>query len=321
MASQRQQQARAPGTLSNHRSEVALYLSFCSRLNIPPYQVSYHDICGYIEYLASHIRAPATIRNKISQIRTHFQLLDLPLSPFFHLRVTRALDALDRTKRHIPGVKLPLEPQDFYAILCALEKDPVGNLIRAVLLTMYFGVLRQSELIPRSVAAWDPEFQPTRGDVLLSEDRCIIYIKKGKNMQKYNQNRTIIMQAANNKLICPVNAMHVMFSETPPYLKSDPIFMFHDSRKPVPATYILKQLHHTMYRAGLDESVDQTSLHSIRKSAATDAYMAGCSEHSIKSYGGWSSSAYRVYIQTSNNRVNRSLINQLDLSAMYRSAA
>lgn len=238
--------------------------------------------------------------------------MELPLTHLNHIRVSRALDAVDRNKRHIPRIKLPLQPSHFYAVLCNIDFSPSGNMFRAILLTLYYGVLRQSELIPRSVNAWDPHTQPTRGDLSLSDDKCVIFIKKAKNMQRYDQNRSIIMQAALNKFICPVRAFKTMLQCTPTYHYDDPLFMFHDSRKPVPATYVLKMLHSTMSIAGLSGYIPQTSLHSIRKSAATDAYMAGCSEHSIRSYGGWSSSAYKTYIHTSNIEVNRSLITRLD---------
>lgn len=290
---------------------MALFLAFCLRLNIPPYNLHHDVVCCYIEYLCSHISAPATVRNKISQLRTHFQLLDISLAPLNHIRVSRAMDAIDRRKSHIPRVKLPLEPADFYLVLANIPKTPVGNLSRAIFLTLYYGVLRQSELLPRSVNAWDPNTQPTRGDVSLSSHKCTIFIKKAKNMQRYDQNRTVSMQPTPNNLTCPVSAMYSMFNDTPTFSLSEPVFMFPESRTPVPATFALKQLHGIMAAVGLDDAIDHTSLHSIRKSAATDAYMAGCSEHSIRSYGGWSSSAYRTYIQTSNSDVNRCLIQQL----------
>lgn len=222
------------------------------------------------------------------------------------------MDAIDRRKAHIPRVKLPLEPADFYLILCHISNTPTGNVIRAVLLTLYYGVLRQSELMPRTVNAWDPHTQPTRGDVSLTSDKCVIFIKKAKNMQRYDQNRIVSMQAATNSFICPVNAMSLMFNDTPTLSLSEPVFMFPDSRRPIPATFVLKELHSIMLSVGLSDCIDRTSLHSIRKSAATDAFMAGCSEHSIRTYGGWSSAAYQTYIRTSNLNVNRSLINHLD---------
>lgn len=240
--------------------------------------------------------------------------MDISNHHLSHVRVIRALDALDRNKTYVPRVKLPITPSSFYNILSCLNNNPTGNLIRAALLTLYYGALRQSELLPQSIAKWDPATQPTRGDVSINHTQCVIFVKKGKNMQKYGQNRTIIMDLAPNSMICPVRAMSKMFIDRPTQSCNDPLFMFHDSRLPVPASFILAQLHALMRLAGLESDVPHTSLHSIRKSAATDAFMAGHSENSIKNYGGWSSSAYRVYIRTSNREVNQSLIRTIDKS-------
>lgn len=181
---------------------MSTYLAFCVRLNLQPYLVSHHDICVYIEYLARHVQAPATIRNKISQIRTHFTLMDVPPTPINHPRVTRALDALDRNKSYIPRVKDPLDPVSFYSTLSHIAPDSVGTMVRAALLTLYYGCLRQSELMPRTVATWDPLFQPTRGDLTIYHDRCVIHIKKSKNMQKSGQNKNVILEAANDPNVC-----------------------------------------------------------------------------------------------------------------------
>lgn len=315
LAKHRQTQARAPGTLSSHRTGISTYLAFCARLNIQPYQVSYDDICVYIEYLAKHIPAPATIRNKISQVRTHFSLMDVPLTHINHIRVSRALDALDRNKFYIPRIKEPLEPMSFYHILSSLGTDPNGIMIRAALLTLYYGCLRQSELMPRTVTRWDPLVQPTRGDMYMSDSKCFIHVKKAKNMQKYGQYKTVVMQSAQDYNICPVTAISHMVSLTPTLSSSDPLFMFYDTRDPVPSSFVLTRLHETMKLTGLQQYIPITSLHSIRKSAATDAFMAGCSENSIKNYGAWSSSAYKAYIKTSNHQVNQSLIRTLDQSS------
>lgn len=46
-AAWRQTTARASGTQSNHRSSVRVFLAFCRRLAIHPYNTSYRDICVF----------------------------------------------------------------------------------------------------------------------------------------------------------------------------------------------------------------------------------------------------------------------------------
>lgn len=229
----------------------------------------------------------------------------------YHIRVNRALDALDRDKMYEPRLKVPLPPEQFYTILDNLTHDRLGTIIRAALLAIYFGVLRQNELLPRSTGKWDPKSQPTRRDMWFVNNTCVIRIKKAKNLQKYGQCKQVIMQAANNPIVCPVRAMGQVIHDSQHIPDHGPIFVFPDTSRPVPASYVLSELHRVMRMVGMGAWIHCTSLHSIRKQAATDAFMGGCSETSIKNYGGWTSAAYQTYIHTSNRRVNSTLINSL----------
>ena len=46
------------------------------------------------------------------------------------------------------------------------------------------------------------------------------------------------------------------------------------------------------------------SLHSLRKASATLAHTGGCSDLEVQRHGGWTSNAYRTYIQTDSHKVN-----------------
>lgn len=289
-----------------------MYVSFCLRLGIDPLQPNFHDACLFIEYLAAHGAAPPTIRNKVSQVRTFLRLSDVDVHSFNHFRVVRALESVDRDKSYIPRIKLALDSDVFISIIYNLPRDHLGDAIRLAMLIIYYGALRQSELLPRSSGTWNPSVQPTRGDCALHHDRCIIVIKTGKNLQKYGQSRTLDLGLVHDHILCPVQTMRNVFQRTPTINQRDPLIMIPASRKALPASLVLKQLHLTMTRLGFSQLVPVTSLHSFRKAAATHAYTAGCSEQSIKNYGGWSSSAYKTYIQTSNQAVNKTLINYLN---------
>lgn len=303
--------SRAPGTLKNHRSGVMAYLGFCTRLGINPHHTSYQDICAYLEYLAEYISAPATIRNKLSQVRVHLALVGVTTHSLTHPRVIRSLEAMDRDKSYVPRVKDPISPDILRAILMDLHDDPISNIARAAILLLYFGALRQSELLPKSINAWSPHIQPTRNDMQVLNDRCLLYIKTGKNMQKTGQHRRIVLAATDDPYLCPVRAMLRVLSDTPTSSPLNPLLMFYDTRKPVPSSLILKIFHAKLRHLGFPHLTHKLSLHSLRKAAATDAFTGGCSELSIKRYGAWSSSAYTSYINTSNNHVNSTLITSL----------
>lgn len=309
---ERQLRARAQGTNKNHRASVHLFVAFCCYMGIHQHHASHEDYCAYIEYLAQHINAPSTIRNKISHVRVHLTLAEAPTHQINHSRVYPALDALERDVEYIPRVKQPLDPKVFYSVIVQLPRTYIGLATRAALLTIYYGAFRQTELLPKTVGAWCPHTQPTRGDITFHHSSCEILIKRGKNMQKAGQSRTVCMDTADNPHICPVSALREMILHCPTHFPHDPLFMFKDNRRPIPVTKVTAMLYQMMRQIGEAGLISTTTLHSIRKSSATDAYAAGCSETSIKNFGGWSSAAYRAYIRTSNRTVNQVLMKSID---------
>lgn len=125
-----------------------------------------------------------------------------------------------------------------------------------------------SEIMPRTANQWDPHIQTMRADCMIETERYvyILFIKHAKNLQKFNRNISVIMAVANHHKLCPVDAMWVVHSDVPTVNLSDPLFMFRETRKAVPA---LKMMHDVMRRMGYGHLVSKTSLHSIRKAAAT----------------------------------------------------
>lgn len=261
-----------------------------------------------MEYLADHDISPSTVRNKLSQVRVHLSLVGAPPDSLNHPRVHRALDAMDRDKTHVPRVKEAISPDVFSGLLRSLAHDPLMNIARAAYLLLYYGALRQSEITSRTIASWDSAIHPTRGDFKLYPDRCTLFVKYGKNLQKIGQYRNIELIAAIDPTFCPVRAMRTVLLETPTISNIDPLLMFPNNRKPVPTTFLARVLKDHLIKMGLPSLNSIISLHSLRKAAATDAFAGGCPELTIKQYGGWSSSAYTSYINTNNSRVNNTLV-------------
>lgn len=218
-----------------------LYLAFCSRMRIQPYQAVYQDVCAFLEYMAHFIPAPATIKNKLSHVRTHMVLVEESMQVFSHPRVLRALDAMERRKEYVPRAKEAIPPAVLAHILHRLGNTPMLCIIRSIFLTMYYGALRQSELLPNSINSWSSLKQPTRGDLQLQPASCSLFIKFGKNMQKTGQNRHVCLLPAEDQALCPVHAMTVVVSITPTRSQLDPLYMFPSSRKPIPISYVRKE--------------------------------------------------------------------------------
>lgn len=130
-------------------------------------------------------------------------------------------------------------------------------------------------------------------------------------MQKAGQHRVIDLSAVDDQHLCPVTALRQIVSDIPAESDCAPLFMFPTTQRPVPSSFITKQYHLALSQLQVPNAKKRFSLHSLRKAAATNAFSSGCSELSIKRYGGWSSIAYTSYITTSNRSVNQSLISAI----------
>ena len=190
-AEDRQELARAPGTRAASRSTVSELLAFCHRYRADPMRMTEIHVCLWVEYLDNRGIAPATIKNKVSHARGYMRLAGADLSGFNHVRVTRALDAVSRRKDYVPGHK----------------KDAIpAQALRAA--------LRQSEVAPPSVKAFNPLVHLTRGDIHM-DHQVTVQIKAGKNLQRYDQRKISTLFPTGDPVTCPMLALRAVFEWTP----------------------------------------------------------------------------------------------------------
>ena len=188
-------------------------------------------------------------------------------------------------------------------------RRPQRQYAKTAVLLMYFGVLRQSEVAPPTMAAFNPARHLTRADITLSPGVKLV-IKHAKNLQKYNQNKVVRLSPTGDMLTCPVGAVTWALAAMPQATASSPLLAFKDTGRPIPNSHLRAAWGAAVRRAGADPSM--YSLHSLRKTAATAAFRAGCTELEIQRHGGWSSGAHRDYIETETaNKMNSVLMNAI----------
>jgi hypothetical protein len=88
-----------------------------------------------------------------------------------------------------------------------------------------------------------------------------------------------------------------MLTLKPPTATQDsPLFTLPHSEVPVTISYLTGALH--ILLEALHISPQPYSLHSLRRSGATEAYKAGVGYAQIKSHGTWRSDSFWTYIST-----------------------
>ena len=134
----------------------------------------------------------------------------------------------------------------------------------------------------------------TRGDLRINNMFAVIVIRHRKTLQKSGQTRRVQMAKAPDGIFCPVKTLQKVPVETPTRSTEEPLLMFPDTRTPMPMSYIKKAWSAALKTVGADHP--SITLHSLRKTAATQALSRSCQEIEIQRFGGWRSAAHRVYM-------------------------
>ena len=289
----RQEAARAPGTNANRVSAVQTFLKFCHTHRWPPLYLTHQMMCMYIEYLNRLGLAPPTVRNSVGHIRIYLQLVGAtPVAS--HFRVTRAVEATMRRKDYVKKERPPPSSQVIVSALQNIPHTRETQHVRAALLMIYYGAFRQGEVVPQTIAEFDPLRHLTRGDVTLHQDRLEIVIKAAKNLQRYDQRRKTTVYKADDPSLCLVAAIKTILTQSPTVRQDQPMFVFHGTTRPIPASYVRAQWKAALTRIGAP--YEQHTLHTLRKAAVSNAYNSGVKEHQVQHYGLWASKAYKAYL-------------------------
>ena len=299
-AARRQATARAEGTEKGRRTTIRQYLRFTRAMHIDPLHPSHQDICGWIEVRVEAGDRPLTVRNKVSHLRVYATLVGTSLTPFTHTRVDRAVDSLiqDKSYKHTPTKDIPV--RHLRTALRAIPAHSMGRASRAALLLMYHGALRQSEVLPPSVRRFNVNCHPTRDDVTITKKGLHLKVKWAKNMQAYTQKKLVFLTRAKCPKLGVVAAVQTHIKDSPTTQKDQPLFTFPHTTRPIPVTYVRRVWQKALEKCGMKHK--RYTMHSIRRAAATQAHMHGCSELDIQNYGGWASNAHRVYIKKTKSR-------------------
>ena len=304
-AQQRQLHARAPGTWANYRAAIRGYKLYCHKFGIQQLSPTPLDVRCWIEELVGR-QCPSSVANTLSHLRLYLRICHASLAPLDDVRVRLAMDAVKRSKEHKPKGARAAPLAIIKQVLQELRRTPRDRAVAFAIMIMYYTGARQSEVAPRSAAAFDHTRHTTRSDIRRSEGAILLHKKWAKNLQSNTQSRDIRMIAAPAPELCPVRAYRRMLRDAPTTRPDQPLLVFPADGATITAPYIASVWKSTQARLGVRTPY---TLHAIRKAAATVAFASGNTELEVRRFGGWASNAHRAYIETiDSNKVNRTLV-------------
>ena len=83
--------ALAQGTGRNKRLHISVYISFCKQHDVVPLDPSLYDVMAFITYLSTRLKAPGSVFNYFSSVKTWFSSIKgaAPLFESYHVQVLK----------------------------------------------------------------------------------------------------------------------------------------------------------------------------------------------------------------------------------------
>lgn len=270
----------------------------------------------YATHLSQHFISPSSVANYISGVRLLHKYISAPCKALDSFELTLTMRAIKLTVRHVPRRKLPITPLSLrkLCIACDSMDSTLGKILKVAVLFGYFGMLRQSNLAPRTPSKFDPTRHTCRGDILHKAPGLIMIVKWAKCAQSMdNVNLLPIPQVHACPTMDPCRAYAAMTQAVPAKSNNAPLLMLPNGRA-MSVAYLRRCFTQLLLVAGLNPRY--YSLHSLRRGAATAAYQAGLNFLEICRHGGaWRSNAFMDYIvmaSASQSRVANALATSVE---------
>ena len=183
-------QAFRPSTSQAYNSMFRLFIAFCIFSHIPFLHINTNHILVFLEFLVFSKVSSLSINNYISALKAKFSIYGLDTASFLSPRLkyfSRSLTLSAPCRISLKSViDIPLLTQ----ITLRCNNMYMGLVYNAAFLLSYFSFLRISNLVPHSMATFNPLEQLTREDIIFGPPGAHIVIKWPKPSQLKTQSES-----------------------------------------------------------------------------------------------------------------------------------
>ena len=289
-------QAIARTTSKAYTAAFRSWADFCAQpgVKVDPFTPSEETLCFYVAWASSRPTplSQPTVQKYLYGIRAVL-LSNGVTFPAFHDMplLERAMKGWKKESyRRSSKPRLPVTVAILEMIKPHLDlDDPAHRTLWAMLTTAVYGLFRSGEISARSVNS--KEFLRLRDLLRDSAKRYRVFLDTSKtDIWRLGVHVHII---ANGSATCPIAALDAMLEDRDLSKPDTPLFALEG--RPVTRQRLLSALKKLLAKAGLDPS--KYSGHSLRKGGAQTLLEAGVPESQIQILGRWRSSAFKLYIQ------------------------
>ena len=295
--------AFAAATKRTYTSHLRKYLSFCSWYGYTAVPASPTTLCRYAAYLAQQLSS-SSIPQYLNIIRLLHIETGLPNPLIDNWYLSSLLKGISKSKGTNVSRKLPITPALLLRIRSQLNLlNQFDIVFWAACLIFFFSFLRKSNLLPPSVATFDPQRNLCSGDVSVHFSGSsflgfVLAVKWSKTIQTGDRILYCPIPSLPHHPLCPCAALSSAFLSTRSLTTQahSAFSLVNPQSRCYPLTYpcFLKKLRSILSRLGVD--VRQYTGHSFRRGGASWALAQGLPIEAIKIMGDWKSDAYQRYL-------------------------
>ncbi len=292
------QQAFAPGSRSNLRTQWKAYLRFTLYYSLQPVPAHISTLLRYAQCLCEG-RSPLTVpsvKNYLSGVHTLHRYLSAPFPDLSEFLPSLFLKGLSKLNPHIPHQAPPITPDILLRVHGLIDfSNPTSVSIWAACLLAFFTFSRKANLFPPAQLNFDPSKHLVRGQVAICASGLLVTFTHTKTIQAGGRSIQIPITSIPGSPLCPLRAFTRM-AELIPAPPHSPAFLVLEDGKFVPLTQpaFVDKLRSLLQRLQLPQ--DSFTGHSFRRGGASWAFASGVPGELIKLVGDWKSDAYLAYL-------------------------
>ena len=291
-----------PGTVANRLSHVKLYAAFSLHFQLQDFPAPVLTLLLFAEFLLRSCKAPKSVCNALSSLRTFHLLNGLPVDAFQDFQLSLFKRALPLTVRHVPAPAAPM-PLGVLERLCTLSGSlgRAGRVFAALLATVYFTMARLSSVAPPRGDGYDTTRYPTLGDLVRTPQGFDLRLKWAKNRQAPSQALVAPLRPLGSSPACPVRLLEALVRSSQGSEGGAPLFQLHleGGHRGTAASFFTAPVARgwlSTLLAHLGLASAAYTFHSLRRGACHLAFERGASLEDIKFLGGWRSQAVLDYL-------------------------
>ena len=264
--------ALAPGTWRNKQLHAACFSEFMVKHKANVRSPTVYDVLSFILFLKDKLSSPGAMLNYFWGARSAVALSSGLTSAFDAPHVLLLRKGISRSFSHNTKQAPPLTPQLLRKVIDFLTPTPTPlRVVKAALLLAYFTLLRQSNLLPRSVKA--PRSHELRLKDLILENRGLtIVVRSSKTITSLANQYSLFIPEQETAQYCPVRAWK-LYLQKRPLSESDLPFVTRSGR-PLTSVKLVKVLRLILCSLEVP-NFSSFTLHSFRRGGGAGSPNSG----------------------------------------------